>query len=221
LATVRARIQKLPVREIRLMTHFANADDVSDALTSRQIEAFRRHTAGYALEASLANSAGIVAWPESHADWVRPGIMLYGAAPLRGKSAQDFNLKPVMSLHTALIAVHRRRRGETVGYGGDFRCPEDMAVGVAAIGYGDGYPRHAPPGTPVLVNGARVPLIGRVSMDMITLDLRTQPQVRVGDPVVLWGEGLPVDEIATQAGTISYELLCHVTERIPRVVVKG
>jgi alanine racemase len=220
LAGVHARLQRLPGgREIRLMTHFANADDLSDPATHTQIESFRTHTAGYALAASLANSAGIVAWPESHANWVRPGIMLYGAAPLIGKSAQDFNLKPVMSLQSALIAVHRRRKGEAVGYGGDFHCPEDMPVGVAAIGYGDGYPRHAPSGTPVLVNGRRVALIGRVSMDMITLDLRSQPNAQVGDPVVLWGEGLPVDEIATQAGTISYELLCHVTERIPRVVI--
>jgi alanine racemase len=220
LAAVLPRVQKLPVREIRLMTHFANADDISDPATRLQIESFRTHTAGQALAASLANSAGVVAWPDSHADWVRPGIMLYGAAPLIGKSASDFHLKPVMSLQTALIAVHRRRQGEAVGYGGDFRCPEDMNVGVATIGYGDGYPRHAPSGTPVLVNGMRVPLIGRVSMDMITLDLRSQPNAQVGDPVVLWGEGLPVDEIAAKAGTISYELLCHVTERIPRVVTK-
>lgn len=221
LTGVRARLQRLPgVREIRLMTHFASADDISDPATRAQIDSFRTHTVGQALAASLANSAGIVAWPDSHADWVRPGIMLYGAAPLIGKSASDFNLKPVMSLQTALIAVHRRRKGEAVGYGGNYHCPEDMAVGVAAIGYGDGYPRQAPPGTSVLVKGACVPLIGRVSMDMITLDLRSQPNAQVGDPVVLWGEGLPVDEIAAQAGTISYELLCHVTERIPRVVTK-
>jgi alanine racemase len=122
-----------------------------------------------------------------------------------------------MTLSTALIAVHQRQRGDAVGYGGDFRCPEDMPVGVAAIGYGDGYPRHAPSGTPVLVNGRAVPLIGRVSMDMITLDLRSQPDARIGDPVVLWGEGLPVDDVAQRAGTIAYELLCQVAERIPRV----
>jgi alanine racemase len=141
--------------------------------------------------------------------------MLYGAAPVTG--AHQLDLKPVMTLTTALIAVHARRQGEAIGYGGDYRCPEDMPVGVAAIGYGDGYPRHAVAGTPVLLNGRCVPLIGRVSMDMITLDLRTQPQARIGDPVVLWGKGLPVDEVAASASTISYELLCHVTERIPRV----
>ncbi len=217
-----ARLRQLKgIHDIRVMTHFANADDVSSKNTRAQIELFRAQANGLGLETSLANSAGIVAWPESHADWVRPGIMLYGGSPLIGKTAEELNLKPVMTLESALIAVHRRRRGEAIGYGGDFVCPEDMPVGVVAIGYGDGYPRHAPAGTPVLVNGQRVPLIGRVSMDMITVDLRSQPAARVGDPVVLWGEGLPVDDVAAKAGTISYELLCHVAERIPRVVMKG
>lgn len=216
------RLRRLPkLRELRVMTHFANADDPADDGTRRQIELFRAHAGRFSFETSLANSAGIVAWPESHADWVRPGIMLYGASPLRGKTAAELDLKPVMTFESALIAVHRRRQGEAIGYGGDFVCPGDMSVGVVAVGYGDGYPRHAPPGTPVLVNGRRVPLIGRVSMDMITVDLRSQPEARSGDPAVLWGEGLPVDEVAAKAGTISYELLCHVAERIPRVVVKG
>ena len=206
------------VGAVRVMSHLACADDRSDPATKSQIERFLTLTRGMGLEKSLANSAGIVAWPESRLDWVRPGIMLYGAAPLTGAGAAELGLKPVMTLQTALIAVHRRRKGEVIGYGGDFRCPEDMPVGVAAIGYGDGYPRHAPAGTPVLVNGARAALIGRVSMDMITLDLRAQPQAKAGDPVVLWGAGLPVDEIAAAAGTISYELLCHVAERIPRVI---
>jgi alanine racemase len=215
---VLARIRKLPgVREIRVLTHFANADVPSDSLTARQIETFRTRLNGQRLETSLANSAGIIAWPDSHGDWVRPGIMLYGSSPFADRSAATLDLKPVMTLETGLMAVHTRRRGEAIGYGGDYRCPEDMPVGVAAIGYGDGYPRHAPAGTPVLVNGHAVPLIGRVSMDMITLDLRTQPQARIGDRVVLWGQGLPVDDIARCAGTISYELLCHVAERIPRV----
>jgi alanine racemase len=222
LAAVLKRLRKIPaIREIRLLTHFANADDAADSATRAQIESFRSCVSGLGLETSLANSAGIVAWPDSHADWVRPGIMLYGASPLLGQRAHELDLKPVMTFESALIAVHPRRRGEAVGYGGDFVCPEDMPVGVAAVGYGDGYPRHAAAGTPVLVNGSRVPLIGRVSMDMITLDLRRQPAACVGDPVVLWGEGLPVDEVAAHAGTISYELLCQVTERIPRVVMKG
>jgi alanine racemase len=218
--TVLARIRKLPgVREIRVMTHFANADVPSDSLTARQIEAFRTQLNGHQFETSLANSAGIIAWPDSHGDWVRPGIMLYGSSPFTDRSAAALDLKPVMTLETKLIAVHMRRQGEAIGYGSDYRCPEDMPVGVAAIGYGDGYPRHAAAGTPVLVNGRPVPLIGRVSMDMITLDLRSQPQARIGDRVVLWGPGLSVDEIASHAGTISYELLCHVAERIPRVTL--
>lgn len=216
--TMLARAKQLPgVRRIGAMTHFANADDVKDTLTSEQIVQFRSTLNGATIETSLANSAGILAWPESHGDWVRPGIMLYGASPLAGRSASDLDLRPVMTLETALISVHKRSRGERIGYGGDYRCPQDMPVGVAAIGYGDGYPRHAAPGTPVLVNGRRVPLIGRVSMDMITLDLRALPDAKVGDRVTLWGEGLPVDEVAQSAGTISYELLCHVAERIPRV----
>jgi len=216
------RLRRLPnLRELRVLTHFANADDPADDATRRQIELFRAHAGQYRLETSLANSAGIVAWPESHAQWVRPGIMLYGGSPLRGKTAEELALKPVMTFESALIAVHKRRKGDAIGYGGDYACPEDMPVGVVAVGYGDGYPRQAPPGTPVLLNGQRVPLIGRVSMDMITVDLRSQPEARVGDPAVLWGEGLPVDEVAARAGTISYELLCRVTGRVPRVVMKG
>lgn len=205
------------VAKLHWMSHFASADNRFDSATKYQIEGFLKLMNGYDAECSLANSAGIVAWPSSHLDWVRPGIMLYGASPLIGQSAVELGLKPVMTLESRLIAVHQRNKGAAVGYGGDWICPEDMPIGVVAIGYGDGYPRHAPPGTPALVNGARVPLIGRVSMDMITLDLRTQPQARVGDPVVLWGVDPPVDEIAALAGTISYELLCCVTPRIPRV----
>lgn len=215
-APVCARLQRCPgIGTIRVMSHLACADERVNPATRRQIDVFLSATRDSGLERSLANSAGIAGWQDSHLDWVRPGIMLYGAAPVSGE--HDLGLKPVMTLATALIAVHERRRGEAIGYGGNYRCPEDMPVGVAAIGYGDGYPRHAKPGTPVLLNGRRVPLIGRVSMDMITLDLRSQPQAQIGDPVVLWGRGLGVDEAAAHAGTISYELLCHVAERIPRV----
>ncbi len=207
------------VENIRVMSHFARAEFPSDGVTQSQIDTFMAQIQNLGLESSLANSAGILGWPQSHLDWVRPGIMLYGASPLEGQTAAQLDLKPVMTLETALIAVHARRKGDAIGYGGDWRCPQDMPVGVAAIGYGDGYPRHAVPGTPVLVDGSRVPIVGRVSMDMITLDLRAQPQASVGDPVVLWGRGLPIEEVANSAGTIAYELLCHVTERIPRVVV--
>lgn len=207
------------VASVRLMSHFARAEFPGDVVTQSQIDDFAGVSQGLELESSLANSAGILAWPSSHLDWVRPGIMLYGSSPLLIKNATTLNLKPVMTLESALIVVQPRNKGDAIGYGGDWRCPEDMPVGVAAIGYGDGYPRHAPPGTPVLVNGRRVPTVGRVSMDMITLDLRTQPQAKIGDPVIAWGRGLPVEEVAETAGTLSYELLCHVTERIPRVVM--
>jgi len=205
------------VARVGWFSHLADADDPTDPLTTRQVELFRDTLAGERGERSLANSAGIVAWPDSHYDWVRPGIMLYGASPLLGRPASALGLEPVMTLQTRIIAVHRRRRGDRVGYGGDWVCPEDMPVGVAAIGYGDGYPRHARTATPVLIEGERAALIGRVSMDMITLDLRTRPGTKVGDEVTLWGEGLPVDEVAAQAGTISYELLSGVTNRVPRV----
>ncbi|MET0116165.1 MAG: alanine racemase [Sedimenticola sp.] len=200
--------------EVRLATHLANADDLSDSTTFSQLERFRPLAEKLGVESSVANSAGILGWPDSHGDWVRPGIMLYGASPFLGGSAEKDGLKPVMTLETRLMAVNHLPAGSPVGYGGTWKCPEAMPVGVAAIGYGDGYPRHAPSGTPVLVNGQRVSLVGRVSMDMITLDLRSQPDAGVGDRVTLWGEGLPVDEIATQAGTIAYELFCGVTGRV-------
>jgi alanine racemase len=220
------RLSKLPgLGRLRLLSHLANADNRFDAATPMQIDRFLQLAAELGGEVvgerSLANSAGIVAWPASHFDWVRPGIMLYGGAPLIGQPARELGLKPVMTLETELIAVNQRRKGELIGYGGDWACPEDMPVGVAAAGYGDGYPRHAPAGTPVLVNGRRAGLIGRVSMDMITVDLRGVRDPRVGDRVVLWGEELPVDEIAAAAGTISYELLCRVTARVPRVEVRA
>jgi alanine racemase len=187
--------------------------------TQQQIDRFKGLVNGWGLESSLANSAGVLGWPQSHADWVRPGIMLYGVSPLLGRSAAELQLQPVMTLTSRLIAVNRHRKGERVGYGGEWVCPEDMPVGVVAIGYGDGYPRHAPSHTPVLVNDKRVSLIGRVSMDMITVDLRTQPGAEVGDQVVLWGGGLPVEEVAEHAGTIGYELLARLPQRVPRVEI--
>lgn len=198
----------------KLMTHLACADEISNPQTRLQLETFAAATAGLQAERSIANSAGILAWPDSHADWVRPGIMLYGASPFPGRRGTDEGLIPAMTLATALLAVKRIRRGEAVGYGGAFVAPEDMLIGIAAIGYGDGYPRHAPNGTPVLVKGVRVPLIGRVAMDMIALDLRKLPAAQVGDPVTLWGAELPVEEIAQAAGTIPYELLCGITQRV-------
>jgi len=197
-----------------LMTHLAKADDPRDRLTQLRCDRLRDLDPTGKHDLSIGNSAGILAFPASRTHWVRPGIMLYGASPLSGRTAAELGLRPVMRLETRLIAVRALRRGDTVGYGGAYVCPEDMPVGVAAIGYGDGYPRHAPTGTPVLVGGRRAPLVGRVSMDMINIDLRGLPAARVDDPVTLWGEGLPVDELAQWADTISYELLCRVTPRV-------
>ena len=198
--------------EITLMTHFADAD--GERGVREQLERFTKATRDLALPRSLANSAALLRFPDTHADWVRPGIMLYGVSPFADSVGDTHGLKPVMSLHSRLMAVNYFKRGDRVGYGGAWECPEDMPVGVVAIGYGDGYPRHAKTGTPVLVNNKRVPLIGRVSMDMICVDLRGQPRARGGDPVCLWGTALPVEEIARYAGTIPYELLCRVTSRV-------
>ena len=200
------------------MTHLANADVRDDELTRRQIACFNAAVADLPGERSIANSAGVLAWPETQADWVRPGISLYGVSPFAESRGVDLGLKSVMTLQSQLISVQQRSRGERIGYGGDYLCTEDMTVGVVAIGYGDGYPRQVRSGTPVLVNGQRVPLIARVSMDMVCVDLRTQPGARCGDPVCLWGADLPVEEIAAAAATIPYELLCRVTTRVTRRV---
>ena len=197
-------------RPVTEMTHLACADDRADQTTTQQLARFDAVATG---DCSIASSAAILGWPQARRGWLRPGIMLYGASPFVTGGGESWQLQPVMTLRSTLIAVNRRQRGDPIGYGGSWRCPEEMPVGVVAIGYGDGYPRHAQPGTPVLVNGKTVPLIGRVSMDMITVDLRSQPQAGIGDAVVLWGEGLPVETVAEHAGTIAYELLCGVTRK--------
>lgn len=211
-----ARLRALPSvdRDISLMTHFANSDVFDDALTTHQIERFERSVSGLDGDRSLSNSAGILGWPEAQGQWVRAGGALYGISVVAGKIGADFGFRPAMTLSTRLIAINRVRRGERVGYAATWEAPEDMAVGVAAIGYGDGYPRHADFGTPVLVGGTRAGLIGRVSMDLITIDLRDVPSAKVGDDVVLWGRGLAVEEIAEHADTIGYELTCGVTRRV-------
>lgn len=210
------RLMNMPAvaRPVPVLTHLANADDPAHPSNACQLEDFQRAVEGLPGPFSIANSAAIMALPQSHADWVRPGIMLYGVSPFLEGAGAEHGLRPVMTLSSHLFVIRHCRRGDAIGYGGGFVCPEDMPVGVVAIGYGDGYPRHAVAGTPVLVNGVRVPLIGRVSMDMITVDLRPLPDARIGDPVVLWGEGLPVEEIARASGTIAYELLCKVTSRV-------
>ena len=203
---------------VRLMTHLASADDLASPQTQQQLACFNLAATGIAAERSIANSAAILGWPQTHDDpfahWVRPGIMLYGVSPFINGTAADYNLKPVMTLTSQLIAINHYKKGDAIGYAASWVCPHDMPVGVVAMGYGDGYPRHAVSGTPVLVNGKRVPLIGRVSMDMLSVDLSSQPQVHIGDAVTLWGEGLPVEEVARCASTIPYQLLCGVTQRV-------
>ncbi|MGH8378058.1 MAG: alanine racemase, partial [Gammaproteobacteria bacterium] len=205
---------------VRLMTHLARADEPANPHTRAQLEVFAAATAGIQAERSLANSAGILAWPGNHADWVRPGILLYGVSPFAGRCGAEEGLVPAMTMRTTLIAVKQVCAGEAVGYGGAWVAPYDTRIGIAAIGYGDGYPRHAPNGTPVLVNGVRLPLVGRVAMDMIAVNLDGLPNAAVGDPVMLWGPELPVEEIARAAGTIPYELLCGVTQRVKFSVVE-
>jgi alanine racemase len=196
------------------MTHFSSADDVKNQATKKQLSIFKRITHKIPGERSLANSAAIIAWPDSISDWVRPGIMLYGVSPFSEKYGNELGLQPVMSLHSRLISVKNIAFGEAVGYAGSWVSNKNTRLGVVAIGYGDGYPRYAKTGTPVLVNGKRVGLVGRVSMDMITVDLTTQPDARPGDPVTLWGQGLPVEEIAKYSDTIPYTLVCGVTQRV-------
>ena len=197
-----------------LMTHLANADDLADPYTREQVASLDPLARRLGAPLSISNSAGILGWPAAHGDWVRPGLMLYGASPFVGGRAASHGLRPVMTLRSRLIAVNRYEQGDRIGYGGTYVCPEPMPVGVVAVGYGDGYPRHARSGTPVLVAGRRAPLIGRVSMDMISVDLRGVPGARVGDPAILWGEGLPIEEIAEWADTIPYQLTCGITPRV-------
>jgi alanine racemase len=199
---------------LHVLSHFANADDPDDPLTNQQLDRFLQTTRDCKAEKSIANSAAICGPLDCQLDWVRPGIMLYGVHPMMTGTASELSLKPVMSLYSHLIAIHHRKRGDRIGYGGDWTCTEDMPVGIISIGYGDGYPRHAPSGTPVLIQGKRVSLVGRVSMDMICVDLRSCPDAKVGDEATLWGEGLPVEDIARAASTIAYELLCRLTGRV-------
>jgi len=208
-------LQKIEsVSTVRLMTHLASADDRRSEQTQQQLDVFRQATAGIKTETSIANSAGILGWPKTHSDWVRPGIMLYGVSPFLDGWGVDEGLEPVMSLTSRLIAIKYFKKGDAIGYGASWICPEDMPIGVVSCGYGDGYPRHAVPGTLVMVNGMPTPLLGRVSMDSICVDLRQQVDAEVGDTALLWGEGMPVEEIAQSATTLSYEILCSVTQRV-------
>ena len=164
---------------------------------------------------TLANSAAVLRYPQTHVDWVRPGIMLYGCSPFAETSAATLGLKPVMTLASRVLAVQEIATGDSVGYGSAFVADTPMRIGVVACGYADGYPRHAPTGTPLLVAGRRTRTLGRIAMDLLCCDLTAMPEHGVGTPVVLWGEGLSADEVAAAAGTVSYELLCALAPRVP------
>ena len=209
------RLQACPaVGAVGLMTHLASADELDSDQTPQQLARFAQATRNLDAPRSIANSAAVMKWPASLGDWVRPGVMLYGASPFCDSVGEREGLKPVMTLSSRLIAVNRFHRGDPIGYGATWVCPEDMPVGVVACGYGDGYPRHAGSGTSVLIRGQQVPLVGRVSMDTLCVDLRGCPQAGIGDSVTLWGRGLPVETVARRASTIAYELLCGVTGRV-------
>jgi alanine racemase len=199
---------------INLMTHFPCADELNNNITAQQIHLFQESIKQNNGLHSLANSAATLAWPDSHADMIRPGIALYGISPFAQKTAKALQLKPVMTLKSQLIAVREHKAGESVGYGANWVAKQDTQLGVIAIGYGDGYPRLAPQGTPVLVNGRLVPVVGRVSMDMLTVDLGINHHDRVGDDVTMWGEGLPAEQVAEHIGTIAYELVTKLTSRV-------
>ncbi|WP_448213714.1 alanine racemase [Colwellia sp. MEBiC06753] len=203
--------------DLVLMSHLACADDSQSHATIEQISLFEQLTDTLVDEMSMANSAGVYQWPTCHYQWVRPGLLMYGVNPMATVDATDDNvpdIKPVMTLQSSLIAKRFIKQGEAVGYGAAWVAPHDTYIGVVAIGYGDGYPRHATNGTPVLINNRRVPLVGRVSMDMITVDLGAQSNDDIGDVAILWGEGLAIEEVAKWATTIPYELLCNITRRV-------
>lgn len=221
-ASAFARLQKCPaVRSIKLMTHLASAD-VRDSMSAEdQIRTFSSLTHGHALERSIANSAGLIRYADSRVEWVRPGLMLYGISPFGEQSTQELDLRPAMTLSTAVIAVREVERGEGVGYGALWHAERNSRIAIAAIGYGDGYPRTMRNGSPVLVDGSEARTAGRVSMDMIAIDITDLPHVGVGSEVVLWGNGLPAERVAPFADTIAYELLCRVNERVAVRRVEG
>lgn len=201
-------------KPIGLMTHLADADNKDRLFTKWQINQFKQIVKDRDAPKSIVNSAGILSYSTAFLDWIRPGIILYGVSPFSWETGAKQNLKPVMTLSARIIAIKDCSPGEVVGYGCTWRSSKNTSIGIVGIGYGDGYPRHAPCGTPTLLHGKICPLIGRVSMDMIAIDLGRESKVKIGDEVVLWGHGLPVEQIAEQAATISYELLCKITQRV-------
>jgi alanine racemase len=217
-ALARLRALTVPALEVRAMTHLARADEVGEPMTELQVRRFRETLGGIdgasELATSIGNSAAILGSPASQGDWVRPGLALYGVSPFANETSYSHGLKPVMTLESTVLTVREVKRGETVGYAGTWRASRDSAVAIVAAGYGDGVPRSLANGTPVLIGGARHDLVGRVSMDMLAVDVTDAPEISVGDKAILWGDGLPVEEIAAHAGTIPYELLCGLSQRV-------
>jgi alanine racemase len=223
-ADVLARLRALtvPAMELRVMTHLARADELQEKMTGAQLQRFHSALAdaGVAegagrLVTSIGNSAAILGWPQGQGNWVRPGLALYGVSPFANETAYSHGLKPAMTLETTVLTVRQVKRGETVGYAGAWCAQRDSSIAILAAGYGDGLPRHLDNGTPVLVGGARYELVGRVSMDMIAVDVTGAPKVVTGTRATIWGADLPVEEIAMHADTIPYELLCGVSQRVP------
>lgn len=208
-------LREIPnIRSFTLMTHFADADGPGGI--RGQLEWFGELVKPFEPQPrSLANSAALIAHPESRTGWARPGIMLYGCSPFADRSAESLGLKPAMTLATEIIGTQQLQAGERIGYGFSYEAVGEMTIGIVACGYADGYPRHAPTGTPVLVNGRRTRTVGRVSMDMICVDISDMPEAHIGTPVTMWGEGLSADEVGASAGTLSYELLCALAPRVP------
>jgi alanine racemase len=204
---------------LRLFTHMANADTPEHPGTLQQLQIFETVCQGLPGERSLANSASLFAFPQTQCDWVRPGLALFGVSPFADQTGADLGLKPVMTLSSRIIATKTLEPGEQVGYGSLWTARRRTQLAIAAVGYGDGYPRNVLSNTQVLVAGMKAPLAGRVSMDMIGIDATDLPQAQVGAPVTLWGEGLPVERIASCAGTIPYELLCGISQRVAVEIV--
>lgn len=203
---------------MKLMTHLACADDMESASTEKQIECFDQSITGLVGEQSIANSAALLGWKNAQRHWVRPGIMLYGGSPFCGVKASDDSLQAVMTLKSSVISLRTVNKGQSVGYGATWQAKRTRLIATVGIGYGDGYPRHASIGTPVLVAGQKAPLVGRVSMDSINIDVSQCKKIRVGDEVILWGDGLPIEEVAEKSETISYDLMCGITNRVTRVI---
>jgi len=223
-ATAIARVQNCnSVADVKVMTHFANADDPGDQTTRMQIEKFKQVIDGFGGDVSIANSAGLFGWADALREfedfaeagrlWIRPGIALYGVSPLVGRSASELGLKAAMQFESRLILVKPVLAGESVGYGGKWRSERDSTLGIVAVGYGDGYTRYIPGGTPMIVNGRRVPVVGVISMDLTVVDLGQGATDRTGDTVILWGDDLPVETVAKYAGTVPYQLVTGVTHR--------